>query len=108
LNEGGYAVTINHPSKQINYKIDDYDIIAFGSAVYMGTISEPLTNYMRTLSYKNTNVILYLVGLATDVDTEIKMLEEIICDAKKVKSIKVKKGEEAKIENFVEEFLKTI
>ena len=42
LNNNGYTVTINHPSKKINYNIEDYDILAFGSAVYMGTISEPL------------------------------------------------------------------
>ena len=108
LNDNGYTVTINHPSSKLNYNIEEYDILAFGSAVYMGLISEPLMNYMRQISYKNKNVILYLVGMATDVDTEKKLLEEIVHDAKKVKSIKVKKGEEAKIKNFAKDFLKTI
>jgi len=108
LNNNGYTVTINHPSKKLNYNIEDYDILAFGSTVYMGLISEPLMNYMRQISYKNKSVILYLVGMATDVDTERKVLEELVHDAKQVKSIKVKKGEELKIGNFVKDFIKTI
>lgn len=108
LNNNGYTVTINHPSSKLNYNIEEYDVVAFGSTVYMGTISQPLMNYMRQLSYKNRNVILYLVGLATEVDVEIKQLEEIVKDAKIIKSIKVKKGEETKLENFAKDFLKKI
>lgn len=108
LNNNGYSVTINHPSKKINYNIEDFDILAFGSAVYMGTISEPLVRYTEKISFKNKNVILYLVGMAPDVDVEIKKLRETISDAKSIDIIKVKKGEDDKINEFVKKFLKKI
>lgn len=106
LNQNGYTVTINHPSKKLNYNINDYDILAFGSAVYIGQISKPLLNYMDKISLKNKKVIVYAIGDATDVITEVDLLKEKAKDALLLDGIKVKKGQESKIKEFVKEYLK--
>jgi len=106
LNQNGYTVTINHPSKKLNYNINDYDILAFGSAVYMGQISKPLLKYMDKISLKNKRVIVYAIGDATDVTTEVDLLKEKAKDALLVDGIKVKTGQESKIKEFVKEYLK--
>lgn len=105
LNSKGYDVTVNHPSSNIKYNIDEFEIILLGSAVYMGMVSEPLIKYIESNSFANKKVIIYLVGLATEINTELEQLKSKINGASLVEGIKVKKGEEDKIVNIIETIL---
>ena len=53
-------------------------------------------------------MILYLVGMSTETDVEMKKLREKINAAKTIDIIKLKKGEEDRINKFVQNFLKNI
>lgn len=106
LNDAGYTVVINHPSKELNYSINDYDIFAFGSAVYAGQVSEPLKNYLDNHSFEDKKVIVYAVGNMVDNLSEVDLLKSKVKNAVKVDGIKVRKGNEDKIKEFVKNFLK--
>lgn len=105
LNSKGYNVTVNHPSSINKYNIEEYEIVFLGSAVYMGTVSEPLIKYIESNKFSGKKVIIYLIGLVTEKNTEIELLKNKINGACLVEGIKVKKGEEAKIEDLIEKVL---
>lgn len=100
LNESGYTVVINNPSSRLNYNVDDYDLLVFGSAVYMGTVSEPLQKYMDNASLEGKDVIVYSVGGSLDEKQELELLKDKASRAKSVKGIKVSKGQEDVIRSF--------
>lgn len=105
LNSNGYTVTINHPSTKLSYNLDEYDFIAFGSGVYMGTTSQPLKDYIEKHSYEGKDVMVYTVGGSLDEKSDLNNLKEIVKRARKLDGIKVKKGEEDIIKKFVKKFI---
>ena len=105
LNKLGYTVVINHPSTELTYQAADYDIMAFGSGVYMGGVSEPLTKYMEQTDMTGKQVIVYAVGENMEEMAEVELLKSKAQSAAKLDGIKVKKGEESKIADFVTEFI---
>lgn len=105
LNKNGYTVVINHPSSKLSYKVEDYDLLAFGSAVYMGSVSEPLKKFIEEASFNDKNVIVYTVGGSLEEKADVEGLKEKVKGAKKVDGIKVKKGEEERIKEFVRKFI---
>jgi len=105
LNENGYTVVINHPSSKLTYHTKDFDVLAFGSAVYMGTVSKPLQSYMEKTSFEGKKVMIYVVGSSTETNTEVDLLKGKAKGADFVDGIKVKKGQEYKIKAFVKGFL---
>ena len=102
LNQNGYTVVINHPSSELNYNVDDYDLLVFGSAVYMGTISGPLQKYMNNAPLEGKDVIVYSVGGSLYEKQELELLKGKASRAKSVKGIKVSKGQEEVIKSFIE------
>ena len=102
LNKNGYTVVINHPSSKLNYNVDDYDLLVFGSAVYMGTVSEPLQKYMDNVPLEGKDVIVYSVGGSLDEKQELELLKGKASRAKSVEGIKVSKGQEDVMKSFIE------
>lgn len=49
LIDAGYEVTVSYPGKHMSPDVKDYSVIVFGSPVYMGIISDVLTDYMYFL-----------------------------------------------------------
>lgn len=105
LNSKGYNVTVNYPSSNIKYNMEEYEIVCLGSAVYMGTVSEPLIKYIESNKFSGKKVIIYLIGLATEINTELELLKSKINGASLVDGVKVKKGEVTKIEKIIEKAL---
>ena len=99
----GYIVVINHPSSKLTYDVSEYDVLAFGSGVYMGTVSEPLKAYMDKTDFTGKNVIVYAIGSNTEETAEIEQLKSNVKNAAKLGGIKVKKGEESKIRDFIQQ-----
>lgn len=73
MKDAGYTVTINYPSKELSYNLEGYDIIAFGSPVYCGSVSSALKEYVQSNQIENKNVFIYSIGAADDT----KELEEM-------------------------------
>ena len=62
LAPNGHTVTINYLSDDLNYILSEYDIIVFGSAVYIGRFSLVLGNYILKNRLKNKKVIVYTIA----------------------------------------------
>lgn len=86
-------VCMNHPSPELSYDIEDYDIIFLSSAVYMGLPSLILQKYMEAHSFAGKKIVILLIGRRTDLTEELEMLADRIEDAAEICRIKVSKDE---------------
>ncbi len=86
-------VCMNHPSPELSYDIESYDIIFLSSAVYMGLPSLVLQKYIEQHSFAGKKVVILLIGRRTDVTEELEMLAERMEDAVDICKIKVTKNE---------------
>jgi flavodoxin len=101
LQKQGYTVTINFPSEDLTYDIDDYDIIAYGSPVYASNVSPILEDYITSLNMKDKKVIVYAVGMLTDETVELDNMISWISKDNTISAIKISKGEEDVASKFV-------
>ncbi|MDQ0359842.1 flavodoxin family protein [Breznakia pachnodae] len=101
LQDQGYTVTINFPSEDLTYDIDDYDIIAYGSPVYASNVSPVLEDYITSLNMKDKKVIVYAVGMLTDETVELDNMISWISKDNAISAIKISKGEEDIASKFV-------
>ncbi len=82
MSGGGYEVTITYPGNHLPSDLKDYDIIAFGSPVYFGTVSSTLTEYIKKAeNLSNKKIALYSVGNLPE-SKEIEILEKCLGSAK--------------------------
>lgn len=64
LSKKGYDVTVNFPGDDLSKDISGYDILAFGSPVYMDKGSPLVTNYIKRLSgLEGKRVLLFTTGM---------------------------------------------
>ena len=68
----GYKVTVNYPSKDLNYNLNDYDVIIFASPVYAGKVSPVLKEYVENNPVENKKIIAYTVGKFDDNKKELE------------------------------------
>ena len=101
LQKQGYTVTINFPSEDLTYDIDDYDVIAYGSPVYASNVSPVLEDYITSLNMKDKKVIVYAVGMLTDETVELDNMISWISKDNAISVIKISKGEEDVASKFV-------
>lgn len=101
LQKQGYTVTINFPSEDLTYDIDDYDVIAYGSPVYASNVSPVLEDYITSLNMKDKKVIVYAVGMLTDETVELDNMISWISKDNAISAIKISKGEEDVASKFV-------
>lgn len=73
MKDAGYTVTINYPSKELSYNWEGYDVIAFGSPVYFGSVSPALKEYVQNKQVENKKIFIYSIGSSDDP----KELEEM-------------------------------
>jgi len=105
LNGEGYTVVVNYPSEKLTYNLQDYDIIAFGTPVYMGQTSGTLTDYIKKNKFTGKKVLLYTTGSNTEAMDEVNKMEENLEKGNKVAKIKVSKEQEDKIKEFITSFV---
>lgn len=101
LNALGYIVVVNYPSENLTYNLNDYDVIAFGSPVYMGQTSKPLSQYIKDNKFTEKKVLIYLTGSSIEEMAELNKVEENLQKGNNVYKIKVSKDQEEKIKEFV-------
>lgn len=94
LHKSGYEVTINYPSQELNYDISKYDVLVFGTPIYVGKYSQVLESYMRTIKdFSNKKVMIFSTGGDNKVTKEVDPLVQMAKGAAKIKSIKLLKGQ---------------
>lgn len=103
LQELGYTVVVNHPSRWLDYDLSDYQALGFGSAVYMGTVSGPLLDYMRSHPFTGKRVFLFSAGSDLRQKPELDRMESAVPPGNMVSKVKVKRGEEELIKGILRE-----
>lgn len=101
----GYAVTVNHPSDQVEYDAGEYDLLVFGSPVYMGETAKPLHKYLREHRFTGKRVVLYVNGRNTENTADLEALKLRVADGNRIFGVKVGPGETEKLVGFVKEHL---
>lgn len=81
LKDEGYEVTIAHPGRHLATDLSTYDVVVFGSPVYMGQTSSVLNDYIKNIkNLKNQKIILFVTG-STDDSAQLDSLEKLIPDS---------------------------
>ncbi|RMD04155.1 flavodoxin [Clostridium autoethanogenum] len=97
LQKSGYEVTINYPSQELNYDISKYDVLVFGTPIYVGKYSTVLESYMKAIKdFSNKRVMIFSTGGDNKVTKEIDPLVQLAKGADKVEGIKLLKGQTTK------------
>ncbi len=101
-----YKVILNYPSKLLNYRLNEYDLICFGGGVYFSRTSPILSDYILSNPCKNKKVLVYLVGRLVDEEKEINELAVLLGGSNKVYKAKVKKDQTKEVRNLVSSIIK--
>lgn len=100
--EAGYTVTVNYPTEQLPYNPEDYDLLIFGAAVYMGQVAEPLKKYLATHPFGGKQVIFFVTGRLSE-RAETDELAALAARGNRVASIKLSPSETGRLLDFVRE-----
>lgn len=92
LVEKGYKVIINHPSDKINYDLEEFDFLGFGSPIYVGRYSTELKKYLETHEFRNKKVLVYAIGSRVEDTEEIDSMFDLINRNNETFKIKVSKN----------------
>lgn len=95
----GYAVTVNYPSEQLTYDPADYDLLIYGTAVYMGETSKALRNYIQAHPVTGKDVLLFVTGMDTKAP-ELEALKLLLPDDNRIFGVKVTTKETQKLLDF--------
>ncbi|SBW09501.1 conserved exported hypothetical protein [uncultured Eubacteriales bacterium] len=95
----GYTVTVNHPSEKLTYDPAEYDLLIYGSAVYMGETSKALRNYIQAHPVTGKDVLIFVTGLQPE-SPEGEALKLLLPDANRVSTIKVTTKETQRLLDF--------
>lgn len=101
LQDMGYTVTLNYPSEELDYDLNSYQVLAFGSAVYMGSVSGALVHYIKNCTFAGKKVFLFSVGKNLREKSELAFMEKFIGEGNMVSKLKVSKGEEKLVEKII-------
>ncbi|MEG2097069.1 MAG: hypothetical protein RRY65_02770 [Pseudoflavonifractor sp.] len=100
----GYRVTVNYPSKQLDYDPACYDLLVFGSAVYMGETAKPLTEYLQTHPVTGKKILLFVTG-AAEKAPELEALRLLLPDENEICALKFKAKDGQKLLDFAQNSL---
>lgn len=102
MEDDGYTVTVNLPSKELSYNWEEYDVIAFGSPTYMGKVSPVLKEYVQSKPIENKKIFIYAIGSMVDDNKELKEMSTWISENNNIAKMKCKADEKETFNNFVE------
>lgn len=97
--ERGYTVTVNYPSEQLTYESAQYDLLIYGSAVYMGETSKALRNYIQAHPVTGKQVLLFVTGMDSKAP-ELEALKLLLPDENRISGVKVTAKETQKLLDF--------
>lgn len=103
LVEQEYRVTINYPSKALTDDLNSFDLIAFGTPVYMSKVSSLLENYVSNQYIENKSILLFATGMNLDQVDELNQMAAWFDDSNQIDAIKVGKADPALINWFLEQ-----
>ena len=101
IKNNGYTVTINYPSDELNYDLEKYDVIVFGSPVYAGKTSSVLKDYMSSNIIENKKILLYSIGKFEDKKDELNDLKACISSNNIIEAEKYTENSEKLFLDFI-------
>ena len=101
----GYTVTVNYPSEQLPYNPEDYDLLIFGTNVYMGEVADPLKKYIAAHPFAGKRVLLYVTGQLTE-HAELDALAALVPPGNEVAGVKLRAQEREKLLEFARDFIR--
>lgn len=105
INRRGYTVYINHPSSKINYSLKDFEVLVFGSAVYMGTTSKSLDEYIIKNTFNDKKIFIYTVGSVINELKELELIKEKVKGNNVIEIAKFDNVNEDKIKEFINKLI---
>lgn len=99
LAQRGYTVTVNYPSEQLTYDPAQYDLLVYGSPVYMGETSKALRNYIQAHPVTEKQVLLFVTGMS-EKGPELEALKLLLPDENRIYGVKVSVKERSKLLDF--------
>lgn len=99
LAQAGHTVTLNYPSPVLSYDPQNYDLLIFGSSVYMGAVGRPLKDYLSSLHFQGKQVLLFVVG-DLERSPELAGLRLCVPEGNRIRSIKIRPSEEKRLCRF--------
>jgi hypothetical protein len=102
LSEKGYKVTINYPSSKLSYNLEEYDVIAFGSAVYFGKVSSVLKKYATENNIENKKIILFASGISPEIRMELELMSTWVNKNNRIDAIKFNSNNREYIHKFID------
>ncbi|MEG2119495.1 MAG: hypothetical protein RRY53_04005 [Pseudoflavonifractor sp.] len=104
LAANGYRVTVNYPSEQLNYDPARYDLLVFGSAVYMGDTAKPLRNYLQGHPVTGKQILLFVTG-TDEKAPELEALKLMLPDENQIFALKLGVKDGQKLLDFAKNSL---
>lgn len=104
LQKSGYSTVSNHPRADLDYKIQDYDVIVFVSPVIARKVAQPLLDFADKQDFSGKKVYSVIVGMREDKGEKEK-LEKHIKNATEKETIKVIGSDRAEMLENLEGFI---
>ena len=101
LQKEGYSVVANHPRHDLQYEIQDYDLVILCSPLYGGTVSQPLLDYASSHDFSGRKVVVVITGKDLSTDAEIRMVTEVVSGTDDVNGLKTDRADDAFRQRFL-------
>lgn len=101
LNEQGYDVYVDHPSKKIEYNPMDYDVLVFACPVYLGNYSKAFDKYIEAHPFVSKRVLILLMGMDAEEKKELDKFEEALPKNNSVYKLKIDNKDEKVLAKYL-------
>lgn len=79
LCDAGYDVKLSNPGKHLTSDISAYSVVVFGSPNYGGSVCEPLTNYVQSITdFSGKKILLFSTSGAVEIMPELDKLATLL------------------------------
>lgn len=94
LKDSGYEVTINYPSENLKYDISKYQVVVFGTPIYVGKHSIVLEKYINSIKdYAGKKVFIFATGGNKQDVEAVDYLADLVKGAGKIEKAKFVNGD---------------
>lgn len=93
LKNDGYNVLVNHPGDFLPTDLSEYDLVMFGSPVYVSSLSPVLEKYIKSVKdFGNAKIIYYTTGVLETTE-DLKPIPETFKGIKFTGIVKIAKAD---------------
>lgn len=93
LSRMDYTVTVNRLSDHMAYDLNTYDLLAFGTPVYMGNVENKLKTYIGNNPVQSKRIVLIATGMNLNDFDALTSMSEWFDKSNEIDAIKVGKSD---------------